>query len=877
MPRFDGACYVYQRLVNTCWNVNLRALVSRLCRPNEDQSLTTETLVAVTERYVKENGLEAFENLTKSKGRKHSTNIQNLFDSYVIKGVISEEIKNQLARPSWPMFALGYPICASIRAIETGSKYHMRKLVIYWTLFALIYLFEFAFIKLIEWIPLWSFIKFIAICWLVLPQFDGACYVYQRLVNPCLYVNLRALVGRLCRPNDEQSLTTETLVAVTERYIKENGSEAFENLMKSKLKCIEPDNVPKDIKQLESRDKIDAETQEQPKCEEPEVAQKDINALEPTEKISSTTGEQVRFLVMCIFETTVFKKVGSLVSLRIHIQHADAKIPEANERNLELPVKQVQQEWACALCQVTTTSEKDLNSHLEGNQHKSKCEALKGSKQDTKSRGSLPSTTHKSTDRQTQEQTNLNGAGSNQTPELWCHICKVKLLNKIYLASHLRGRKNSTNIPKMFDTYVIKGVISEEIKNQLKWPMFALGYPLCASVRAIESGSKYHMRKLVIYWTLFSLISLFELAFIKLIEWIPLWSFIKFIAICWLVLPQFDGACYVYQRLVNPCSYVNLRALVGWLCRPNEEQSLRTETLVAATERYIKENGSEAFENLMKSKIGNTLHVSLSKDIEQLESRDKIDADTQEQPKCEEPEVAQKDINVLEPTEKIPSTPEEPHADAKIAEKIVREEAHERLPEVPEKKVQREWACALCQVTTTSEKTLNSHLQGSKHKSKCDELKRSKQDTKSRGSSPSVTHKSKSGNLEPEKGNIGEGSKKNLNRKTEETVQPRAKSDRKTQEQTTPYDAGSNKTDKLWCHLCKVKMPGETQLADHLRGKKHASKIQNMSPYGAGSNTTDKLWCHICKVKMPGETQLADHLRGKKHASKIQKMSNGDV
>ncbi|XP_022896906.1 uncharacterized protein LOC111410679 [Olea europaea var. sylvestris] len=376
---------------------------------------------------------------------------------------------------AWPVFALGYPLCASIRAIETGSKYHMRKLVIYWALFSLISLFELAFIKLIEWIPLWSFIKFVAICWLVMPRFDGACYVYQRLVNTCSNVNLRALVSRLCRPNEDQSLTTETLVAVTERYVKENGLEAFENLMKSKLKCIEPDNIQKDIEQLESRDKIDADTQEQPKCEEPEVAEKDINALEPTEKISSTT----------------------------EAQHADAKISEAaNERNPEVPVK-VQQEWACALYQVTTTSEKDLNCHLQGSKHKSKCETLKRSKQDTKSRGSLPSTSHKSkcgnlepekgnigegskqnlnrnteeivqphaeSDQQTQKQTNLNGAGSNQTPELWCHVCKVKLLSKIDLASHLQGRKHSTNIQNLFDSYVIKGVISEEIKNQLARP-----------------------------------------------------------------------------------------------------------------------------------------------------------------------------------------------------------------------------------------------------------------------------------------------------------------------------------------------------------------------------------------------------------------------
>ncbi|KAL3626191.1 hypothetical protein CASFOL_029740 [Castilleja foliolosa] len=47
------------------------------------------------------------------------------------------------------------------------------------------------------------------------------------------------------------------------------------------------------------------------------------------------------------------------------------------------------------------------------------------------------------------------------------------------------------------------------------------------------------MRKLVTYWILFSLISLFEYAFVKIIEWIPFWSCIKLVVIFWLVIPHF--------------------------------------------------------------------------------------------------------------------------------------------------------------------------------------------------------------------------------------------------------------------------------------------------------------------------------------------------
>ncbi|MCI16684.1 TB2/DP1 HVA22 family protein, partial [Trifolium medium] len=37
--------------------------------------------------------------------------------------------------------------------------------------------------------------------------------------------------------------------------------------------------------------------------------------------------------------------------------------------------KEVQKEWTCALCLVTTKSEKDLNSHLNGMRHRASCEA----------------------------------------------------------------------------------------------------------------------------------------------------------------------------------------------------------------------------------------------------------------------------------------------------------------------------------------------------------------------------------------------------------------------------------------------------------------------------------------------------------------------
>ncbi|KAL9227373.1 hypothetical protein vseg_003066 [Gypsophila vaccaria] len=86
----------------------------------------------------------------------------------------------------------------------------------------------------------------------------------------------------------------------------------------------------------------------------------------------------------------------------------------------------------------------------------------------------------------------------------------------------------------------------------LAWPVISLAYPLYASIKAIESKSPVDDRQWLTYWVLYSLITLFELTFAPLIEWIPFWSYAKLIATCWLVIPYFSGAAYVYDHFIRP-------------------------------------------------------------------------------------------------------------------------------------------------------------------------------------------------------------------------------------------------------------------------------------------------------------------------------------
>ncbi|KAF9591026.1 hypothetical protein IFM89_001236 [Coptis chinensis] len=133
----------------------------------------------------------------------------------------------------------------------------------------------------------------------------------------------------------------------------------------------------------------------------------------------------------------------------------------------------------------------------------------------------------------------------------------------------------------------------------LAGPVLALAYPLYASIQAIETKSPVDDQQWLTYWVLYSMITLFELTFAKLIHWLPFWSYAKLIATCWLVLPCFNGAAYVYEHYVRPM-FVNPRTVNVWYVPWGKKDGLhKDEDILTAAEKYIAENGPQAFEKLV--------------------------------------------------------------------------------------------------------------------------------------------------------------------------------------------------------------------------------------------------------------------------------------
>ncbi|XP_052192930.1 uncharacterized protein LOC127801664 isoform X4 [Diospyros lotus] len=421
--------------------------------------------------------------------------------------------------------------------------------------------------------------------------------------------------------------------------------------------------------------------------------------------------------------------------------------------------------------------------------------------------------------------------------------------------------------------------------NLLAWPLFSLGFPLYASVRAIETNSIQEMRALVAYWILFSLISIFELAFGKLLQWLPFWPYIKLITICWLVLPRFNGACYVYEHLIRQWLSVNPEGLVNLIVKPQKSTSLDAERFLSMAEKYVKESGCEALEKLIAGKHehrnpdvdmeeikavtnteekgtaasmlkvpnavkGNTKAVELTaknydaatersppkvpyaakENAKAVELKEKDLAATErshpkgpdvakenakagevmkkdlaaiERDRPKELDMAKENAKAGEEKEKHPVATErvkyvEPNlaqtekktvASREIKEKTTLAEKQVMEELASSEKVQREWTCAVCQFTTSSEQNLSSHLRGMKHKAKCEEVEASKN---KRGSS------STSG-WEHKKANSGDN--------------------------PSPSKPKQN-IHELWCGICNVSCTSQIDLESHLRGRRHLLQFQ---------------------------------------------------
>ncbi|BBG94236.1 HVA22 homologue C [Prunus dulcis] len=161
------------------------------------------------------------------------------------------------------------------------------------------------------------------------------------------------------------------------------------------------------------------------------------------------------------------------------------------------------------------------------------------------------------------------------------------------------GRNNSGNSNNFLQ------VVASNF-DVLALPLITLVYPLYASIKAIETKSRTDDQQWLTYWVLYSLMTIFELTFAKVLEWLaaylvgfPIWPYAKLIFTCWLVLPQFNGAAYVYRHFIRPYYMNPPSPHQMWYIPRKKNIFSKPDDVLTAAEKYMEEHGTEAFERLI--------------------------------------------------------------------------------------------------------------------------------------------------------------------------------------------------------------------------------------------------------------------------------------
>ncbi|KAJ0094773.1 hypothetical protein Patl1_16573 [Pistacia atlantica] len=345
----------------------------------------------------------------------------------------------------WTLFALVYPLYASIRAIETDSSSDFRKLVAYWILFSLTFLFEGAFVKLLEWLPLlWPYIKLVIFCWLVLSNFDGAFYVYKHLLHPCISLEVKDLINQF-KEKKEFFFNRIKVVTVEKRYVKEIGDEALHEIVANKCMSVF-------CRQSKGSEHIN-------------FVQKDTNALEVTEKKEVATAEQVSLTEPGLAHSKIKKFEPEA------IKGTSEKVAASSEFS-ETPVsKNVQQDWTFGRKYMPYGFTNQVLRSYPCSFMQSKCgEPINVVQKDTKAvevaektdmatakQVSLPEfcfllSENKKFEHEEIKRISATAAARSEVPEIpvskdvqqeWtCSVCQVTAHSEAILKSHIQGRRH---------------------------------------------------------------------------------------------------------------------------------------------------------------------------------------------------------------------------------------------------------------------------------------------------------------------------------------------------------------------------------------------------------------------------------------------------
>ena len=89
---------------------------------------------------------------------------------------------------------------------------------------------------------------------------------------------------------------------------------------------------------------------------------------------------------------------------------------------------------------------------------------------------------------------------------------------------------------------------------------------------------------------------------------LPFWPSLKLIFICWLVLPYFNGAAYVYQNYVRP-AFIKNQMVNIWYVPQKKGLFGKSDDFLSALDKFVEENGTEALKKLANKVYATYIYV----------------------------------------------------------------------------------------------------------------------------------------------------------------------------------------------------------------------------------------------------------------------------